>query len=210
MLNSTAYPICSIDAGSPVMKLRALKDFAANQDGLGRTCRVLATEHTQLWAELWESSAHRRLWQEEISVAIVLREVDLACLEERLAWIKAHPHPKLKAVVAVAFDQIALRARLTRDFKQQLEDGVLGLLICETGESPAQQLLQLIASAGTDWLVVSSEGVWSDLAGLQLQLRRLAAHPQWTLVSGSPVLRRRIDCLTDHGLMALLEEWIDG
>ena len=73
MLNSTAYPICSIDAGSPVMKLRALKDFAANQDGLARTCRVLAKEHPQLWAELWESSAHRRLWQEEISVAIVLR-----------------------------------------------------------------------------------------------------------------------------------------
>ena len=68
----------------------------------------------------------------------------------------------------------------------------------------------MIAAAGTDWLVVSSEGVWSDLAALQLQLRRLAAHPQSTLVPGSPVLRRRIDCLNDDGLRGLLKEWING
>ena len=61
MLNSTAYPICSLDAGSPVVKFRALKDFSANQDGLGRTCSLLAEQQPQIWDELWASSAHSSL-----------------------------------------------------------------------------------------------------------------------------------------------------
>ena len=210
MGNSTAYPLCSLQAGSPVVKLRALKDYAANQDGLGRTCSLLAEQHPQIWAELWASTAHRRLWQEANPVAILLREADLGVLEERIAWIKAHPHPNLKALVAVPFEQIALRARLTRVFKQELENGVLGLLICERGQGPKQQLLQLLAAAGSDWIVVSSDDFWSDLSGLQLQLRRLAEQPQLRLLSGSPVLRRRADCFKAEVLTALLQEWADG
>ena len=210
MLNSTAYPICSLDAGSPVVKLRALKDYSANQDGLGRTCSLLAEQQPQIWDELWASTAHRRLWQESITVAILLRDADLALLEDRLAWIKAHPHPNLKALVSVPFQQIALRARLTRVFKKELEEGVLGILICDSGQSPSQQLLELIAAAGMEWVVISSAPLWRDLAGLQLQLRRLVENPQWRLVSGTPVLRRRDDCFTTEGLTALLEEWGDG
>ena len=211
MLNSTAYPICSLDAGSPVVKLRALKDYSANQDGLGRTCSLLAEQQPQIWVELWAWTAHRRLWQESITVAILLRDADLALLEDRLAWIKAHPHPNLKALVSVPFQQIALRARLTRVFKKELEEGVLGILICDSGQqSPSQQLLQLIAAAGMEWVVISSAPLWRDLAGLQLQLRRLVENPQWRLVSGTPVLRRRDDCFTTEGLTALLEEWGDG
>lgn len=210
MLNSTAYPICSLDAGSPVVKHRALKDVSANQDGLGRTCSLMAEQQPQIWEELWESTAHRRLWQESITVAILLRDADLALLEERIAWIKAHPHPNLKALVSVPFQQIALRARLTRVFKKELEDGLLGILICDFGQSPSQQLLQLIAAAGMDWVVISSALLWRDLAGLQLQLRRLVVNPQWRLVHGTPVLHRLDDCFTAEGLTALLEEWGDG
>ena len=210
ILNSMAYPLCSLEAGSPVLKHRALKEVAANQDGLGRTCSLLAEQHPQIWAELWASTAHRRLWQEAIPVAILLREADLGVLEERIAWIKAHPHPNLKAVVAVSFEQIALRARITRVFKQELEDGVLGVLICESGQGPQQQLLQLLAAAGSDWIVVSSDAFWSDLSGLQLQLRRLAAQPQLRLLLGSPVLRRRADCFAAEVLSDLSQEWADG
>ena len=210
MANSTAYPLCSLQAGSPVLKLRALKDHAANQDGLGRTCSLLAEQHPQIWAELWASTPHRRLWQEAIPVAVLLREADLEQLEERIAWIKAHPHPNLKAVAVVSFEQIALRARLTRVFKQEIQDGVLTLLIGENVQSPPQQLLQLLAAAGSDWIVVSSDALWSDLAGLQLQLRRLAAQPQLRLVLGSPVLRRRADCFAAEALCALLQEWVNG
>ena len=210
MLNSTAYPICSLDAGSPVVKLRALKDFSANQDGLGRTCSLVAERQPQIWAELWASSAHRRFWQESLSVAILLRDADLALLDERMAWIKAHPHPNLKAVVSVPSQQIALRARLKRVFKKELEDGLLRILICNSGQSPSQQLLQLIAAAEMDWVVISSALLWRDLAGLQMQLRRLVVNPQWRLVPGTPVLRRRDDCFTTEGLTALLEEWGDG
>ena len=143
-------------------------------------------------------------------MAILLRDADLALLEDRLAWIKAHPHPNLKALVSVPFQQIALRARLTRVFKKELEEGVLGILICDSGQSPSQQLLQLIAAAGMEWVVISSARLWRDLAGLQLQLRRLVENPQWRLVPGTPVLRRRDDCFTTEGLTALLEEWGDG
>ena len=97
-----------------------------------------------------------------------------------------------------------------RVFKKELEDGLLGILICNSGQSPSQQLLQLIAAAGMDWVVISSEPLWRDLAGLQLQLRRLVENPQWRLVPGTPVLRRRDDCFTTEGLKALLEEWGDG
>ena len=143
-------------------------------------------------------------------MAILLRDADLALLDERMAWIKAHPHPNLKALVSVPFQQIALRARLTRVFKKELEDGVLGILICDSSQSLSQQLLQLIAVAGMEWVVISSELLWRDLAGLQLQLRRLGENPQWRFVSGMPVLGRRDDCFTTEGLKALLEEWGDG
>ena len=210
MANATAYPCCTLQEQLPVIKTRALKEDDANLDGLGRTCLALAEQHPQIWSELWASTAHRRLWQEAIPVAILLREADLGFLDERLAWIKAHPHPNLRAVLAVSFEQIGLRARLTRAFKQELEDGVLGVLICENGQGPQQQLLQLLAAAGSDWVVVSSDTFWSDLAGLQLQLRRLAANPQQRWVSGSPVLRRRADCFTEEVLTAVLAEWSDG
>ena len=139
-----------------------------------------------------------------------LRQTDLVCLEERIAWIIAHPHPNLKALVVVSFQDIATRSRLNRDFKTELGDGVLQHLICESGQSDSQTLLQLLASAGSDWVVVSSPALWSDLAGLQLQLRRLAANPQVRLVAGTPVLHRRDDCFSADGLKALLEEWAGG
>ena len=143
-------------------------------------------------------------------MAILLRQTDLVCLEERIAWIKAHPHPNLKALVVVSFQDIATRSRLNRDFKTELGNGVLQCLICESGLSDSQTLLQLLASAGSDWVVVSSPALWSDLAGLQLQLRRLAANPQVRLVAGTPVLHRRDDCFSADGLKALLQEWSGG
>ena len=209
MGNSTAYPICSLEASSPVVKLRALKDFAANMDGLGRTCRLLAQQQPELWDQLWDSSPHRRLWQEAIPVAVLLTDADLPLLEERVAWIEDHPHPSLKALVAVSFNRIALRAELTRRFKKALEDGVLSILICDSEPGTVQTLLQLLAAAGTDWVVASSSALWDDRAGLQLQLRRLAGNLQWRLVPGRPTLRWREDCFSGEGLEALMGELAD-
>ena len=87
---------------------------------------------------------------------------------------------------------------------------MLGVLICESGQGPQQQLLQLLAAAGSDWIVVSSDAFWSDLSGLQLQLRRLAANPQVRLVAGTPVLRRRADCFAAEVLSDLSQEWANG
>ena len=209
MANSTAYPICSLEAGAPVVKLRALRDYAANLDGLGRTCRQLAQQQPELWAQLWSSSPHRRLWQEAIPVTVLLTEADLPRLQERVDWMEDHPHPSLKALVAVSFNQIALRAELTRRFKKALEDEALSILICDSMPGSAQTLLQLLAAAGTDWVVASSSALWDDRAGLQLQLRRLACNLHWRLVPGRPTLRWREDCFSGEGLEALMGELSD-
>jgi len=209
MGNSTAYPICSLEASSPVVKLRALKDYAANMDGLGRTCRLLAQQQPELWDQLWDSSPHRRLWQEAIPVAVLLTDADLPLLEQRVDWIEDHPHPSLKALVAVSFNRSALRAELIRRFKSALEDGALSILICDSEPGSIQTLLQLLAAAGTDWVVASNAALWSSRAGLQLQLRRLACNLQWRLVPGRPTLRWREDCFTGEGLEALMGDLAD-
>jgi len=172
---------------------------------------VLAKEHPQIWQELRRSSSCSRMWQESISVGILLRQSDLSVLDERVAWIKAHPHPNLKALVAVPMNQVALRAQLHREFKSELQDGTLSLLITDSEQSVTQILLQLLATeSGSDWVLISSASLWSDFSGLQVQLRRLASDPSMRIVQGNPVLRRRVDCFAAQDLQSLLEEWGDG
>ena len=211
MANVTAYPLFCLREGLPVMKTRALKETEANMEGFAPTCTVLAEEHPQIWQELRRSSSCSRMWQESISVGILLRQSDLSVLDQRVAWIKAHPHPNLKALVAVPMNQVALRAQLHREFKSELQDGTLSLLITGLGQSATQILLQLLAlESASDWVLISSASLWSDFSGLQVQLRRLASDPTMRIVHGNPVLRRRVDCFAAKDLQSLLEEWGDG
>ena len=190
MGNSTAYPICTLLEKMPVIKARALKEDEANQDSVARTCSVLAREFPDVWAQLWQASPYRRLWQESISIAILLRSCEYDVLAERIGWVKQHPHPKLKCIIAVHASETKKRAQIVKQFKKDIENGLLSILVCECVVDSDQALLQLL---GCDayWVTVSTKDLWRDFASLQIQLRRLAEQPESQIVDGMPRLWRR-------------------
>ena len=49
MANPTAFPLCMLSDHFPVIKARALKETAANDDGLAKTCDVLASQYPEIW-----------------------------------------------------------------------------------------------------------------------------------------------------------------
>ena len=208
MGNSTAYPICTLLEKMPVIKTRALKEDEANQDGLARTCSVLAHDFPEVWAQLWQASPHRRLWQESISIAILLRSNEYDFLAERIGWVKQHPHPKLKCIVAVHASETKKRAQMVKQFKNDIEDGLLNILVCECSAESDQALMQLLASSDADWVTMSTEGLWGDFVSLQLQLRCLAKQPELQTVDGMPRLWRR-ELLFDFERLAEFKvDWI--
>ena len=167
MGNSTAYPICTLLEKMPVIKTRALKEDEANQDGLARTCSVLARDFPEVWDQLWQASPHRRLWQESISVAILLHSWEYDFLDDRIGWVKQHPHPKLKCIIAVHASETKKRAQMMKIFKKDIEDGLLGILIS------VNVLLKVIRlccsswlSSDADWVAVSTKDFWREFASL--------------------------------------------
>ena len=196
MGNATAYPICTLLERLPVIKTRALKEEEANQDGLAQTCYFLATQFPELWSHIWRASLNRRVWQESISVTIILKSSEYDVLADRICWLKEHPHPRLKCHIALHRSETRKRVQLMRDFKKDIEEGYLSCVTCECCVESEQALLQLLADADTDWVVMSTNDLWSDVSSLQLQLRRLAEQPAMQIVEGIPKLWRR-DLLFD-------------
>ena len=210
MTNSTAYPVCSLLSGSPILKKRSLHEALANADGIWRTCSYLSQSHPEIWDELLKDSPHRRFWQELIPVAVLLSQSDLPIIDERLQWIKEHPHPTLQAIVAVGKDQISLRAALCRRYKDLLGDGILKIIICDLTAPREQIILQLLASLDADWIIPSVTKFWKQPAALQLQLRHVISNPNQPSVMGFPSLRRRQDCFNPDVLACLMSEINDS
>ena len=206
MGNSTAYPICTLLEKMPVIKTRALKEDEANQDDFARTCSVLARDFPEVWAQLWQASPHRRLWQESISVAILLHSWEYDFLDDRIGWVKQHPHPKLKCIIAVHASETKKRAQIVKQFKKDIENGLLSILVCECVVDSDQALLQLL---GCDayWVTVSTKDLWRDFASLQIQLRRLAEQPESQIVDGMPRLWRREFLFDIDRLAAFKNDW---
>ena len=206
MTNSTAYPVSSLLSGFPVIKKRVFQEASANADGIWRTCSYLSKGYPEIWDEIQRESPYRRLWQESIPVTVLLSHLDFSILDERLQWIKEHPHPSLQAIVAVGQDQISLRADLARRFKQPLLSGMLKILICDLTAPHEQIILQLLAVLETDWIIASTSAFWRHPATLQLQLRSLISNPNQSSVIGPPSLRRRQDCFAPDALACLMRE----
>ena len=196
MGNASAFPIWTVLERLPVIKTRALTEEEANQDGLARTCYFLATQFPELWVQIWRASSNKRVWQELIPVSIILKTSEYDVLADRILWLKEHPHPRLKCHIAIHRSETKKRSLLMRDFKKDIEEGYLSLVICDCCVESDQALLQLLADADTDWVVMSTNDLWSDVCSLQLQLRRLAEQPAMQIVEGTPKLWRR-DVLFD-------------
>ena len=208
MGNSTAYPICTLLEKMPVIKTRAFKEDEANQDGLARTCSFVAREFPEVWAQLWQASPHRRLWRESISVAIVLHSSEFDVLADRIGWVKKHPHPRLKCIIAVHASETKKRAQMMKQFKADIEDGLLQILTFECTVESDQAMLQLLASSDSDWVTMSAKSLWRDFASLQLQLRRLAEQPDVDIVDGMPRLWRREVLFDFERLAEFKVDWI--
>ena len=208
MGNSMAYPICTLLEKMPVIKTRALKEDEANQDDFARTCSVLARDFPEVWAQLWQASPHRRLWQESISIAILLRSCEYDVLANRIGWVKQHPHPRLKCIIAIHASETKKRAQMMKQFKADIEDGLLEILIFECTVESDQAMLQLLASSDSDWVTMSTKSLWRDFASLQLQLRRLAEQPYVDIVDGMPRLWRREVLFDFERLAEFKVDWI--
>ena len=81
-------------------------------------------------SEVWEAFPNHRLWQEDMSISIVLSASDVDVLDERLEWIKSHPHPKLKCILPIHSSDFRLRAKLVKDFKDDVVDGIFTPYVC--------------------------------------------------------------------------------
>ena len=101
MGNVTAYPVCMLQKGVPLIKVKSLTDPRSNYDGLAQTCSYLARNYPDIWSDLWGEYDCQSMWQSAVSIGILLSQEDLPLLADRLAWIQSHPHANLKAIIAV-------------------------------------------------------------------------------------------------------------
>ena len=207
MANPTAFPLCMLSDHFPVIKARALKETAANDDGLAKTCDALASQYPEIWSEVWEAFPNRRLWQEDMAISIVLSESDVDVLDERFEWIKSHPHPKLKCIIPVHSFDFRLRAKLVKDFKDEIVAGMFRICVCSCDVVSDAALMQVFSATNADWIVASSSSLWTNVSSLLIQIRKALKKSVVSYVDGSPKLFRR-EALFDRGcLCTFRDEW---
>lgn len=207
MANPTAFPLCVLSDHFPVIKARALKETAANDDGLAKTCDALATQYPEIWSEVWEAFPNHRLWQEDMSISIVLSASDVDVLDERLGWIKSHPHPKLTCILPVHSSDFRLRARLVKDFRDDIAAGIFTPYVCNCNAMSDAALIQVLAAANTDWVVASSSALWSNVSSLLIQIRKALQKGVGSFLDGSPKLFRREALFDRVSLGTFRDEW---
>ena len=205
MGNITAYPLCMLQKGVPLIKVKSLIDPRSNYDGLARTCAYLSLHYPELWKDIWNTYDLQSLWQSVIPVGIILEPHEYHQLADRLAWIKSHPHSTLKAIIAVEEQAIELRATMMKQFEDELEDGLLSILLVDDVSETRSCLIKMIAGIGMDWIVFSTKELWTHPGALQYQIRQLAENPNRERLKGEPMVWSQKYCLTDQGLQNLFK-----
>ena len=97
---------------------------------------------------------------------------------------------------------------MAKQFKKNIEEGLLNVLVCECSDESDQALMQLLASSDSDWVIMSTKSLWRDFVSLQLQLRRLAEQPDVDIVDGMPRLWRREVLFDFERLAEFKVDWI--
>ena len=193
----------------PVIKTRSLKETEANLVWISHTCSVIDRNYPSIWAELWESSQHRRLWQQEVEVEIILKPTDVSLLQERISWIKQHPHPNLKCSLALSYCDVKLRTRLVKEFKSEIKNGLLMMHVYDSHVSTESLLFQLLAASSSELIAVSSPRIWGSQAGLQSQIRMFAKSRADYLKYQGTLLRLRNSCFDMAANSLLMTEYKD-
>ena len=96
---------------------------------------------------------------------------------------------------------------MVKQFKNDIEEGFLGILVCECSAESDQAMMQLLASSDADWVTMSTKGLWRDFVSLQLQLRCLARQPELQTVGGTPSLWRRELLFDFERLAEFKDDW---
>ena len=91
-------------------------------------------------------------------------------------------------------------------FEQELEDGLLSILLVDDVLDVRNCVIKMLAAVGTDWLVFSRDSLWQRPGSLQLQIRRIAEQPNRDCVDGQPTVWSQSVCLTEDGLRRVFAE----
>lgn len=204
MGNITAYPICMLQKGVPLIKVKSLIDPRSNYDDLDQTCSYISRHFPELWKMLWDESKHQSLWQSVVRVGIILDEGDVPHLANRVDWIKSHPHPTLKAIISVRKSSIDTRVSLVKDFEKEIKDGVLSILIIDDWSDTRSSLIKMVVGIGMEWVVFAQSDLWSYPGTLQTQIRRLAEKPSREFLDGTPSLWSLNYCLSEQGMQQIM------
>jgi hypothetical protein len=204
--NMTSYPLIMLIKNAPLIKVKSLKDDRINQDGLHRTCRFIASHYPEIWRDLRTEKTYHYAWKGVLTVSLVLDKKETKNLEERLSWVKKHPHSNLSIVMTVEQKDIDLRVFLVNAFEKEIQNGSLLILLSEGGVCGQEYLLRLLSNIKTDWLVFSCPELWNHPGSLQAQLRRIAKDPSQNIINGSPTIWQHDFCFSDTG-RKLLSRW---
>ena len=99
---------------------------------------------------------------------------------------------------------IELRARLMKEFEDELEEGLLSILIVDDVSDIRTSMIKMIVVL--DRLVVFfGLELWSQPGALQCQIRRLIEDSSHNVLDGSPALWSQKYCLQNKACDILLE-----
>ena len=93
-------------------------------------------------------------------------------IDERFEWIKSHPHPKLKCIIPVHSFDFRLRAKLVKDFKDEIAAGMFSICVCSCDVVSDAALMQVFSAANADWIIASSSSLWTNVSSLLIQIRK--------------------------------------
>lgn len=206
MGNVTAYPVCMLQKGVPLIKVKSLTDPRSNYDGLAQTCAYLALNYPDIWKDLWDEYDCQSMWQSQVSIGILLSPKDLPLLNDRLAWMQSHPHATIKAIIAIERNAIETRAALMNRFEDALKDNSLSILLVDNTKDLRPCLIKMLAAVGTDWVVLSQNKLWGFPAALQLQTRQIAEKPDRDTIDGWLKLWNQTYCLTEAGVSEFMRD----
>ena len=189
--NPAAFPLSLVELGVPLIKARALRECGANQEGIAASCRLIAERNPELWQALWADAPHRRFWQEQLRIGVLLGPADLERLPERLSGLERQAHPSVQLFLPVPMEARQLRARLARDYAREIARGLLQVLPLVEGALHEQRLHQAVTLADADLLCRATDALWQEPLALSLQVRQMAAEPTLAHSTGQPRLWRR-------------------
>lgn len=200
--NPCMFPTGMVQLGIPLIKRRALREPAANADGIEATCRLIAERQPPLWQCLLQDTEHWRLWRDAVAIALLLAPEAWSELETRLDWLMQQPHPRWRLVLPISAAEPQRMGELLHRFRAAVEQAHLQLVPVPEQVSLSEQWNLCIAACSDRWIGLPSPGFWGDRLNLQRQASQIARQPERDHWPGPTKLMQREWLLRRGGLQA--------